>query len=165
MRINKMSKMGVTLVMALGLIAATATAISGASASTPKYVGPTSLPISAFTSNFSVMKTLTGLEKAGTGKIAAILPDTVSSLRYVEFDAPYITKALETAGMPKSQFVVQNALGSDTTELTDAETDITNGATVLLMDGLDSGVGAEIEGYARVHGVAVIDYDRISLVS
>jgi len=75
MRINKMSKMGVTLVMALGLIAATATAISGASASTPKYVGPTSLPISAFTSNFSVMKTLTGLEKAGTGKIAAILAD------------------------------------------------------------------------------------------
>ncbi len=163
MRINKMSKMGVTLVMALGLIAATATAISGASASTPKYVGPTSLPISAFTSNFSVMKTLTGLEKAGTGKIAAILPDTVSSTRYVEFDAPDITKALETAGVPKSQFVVQNALGSDTTELTDAETDITNGATVLLMDGLDSGVGAEIEGYARVHGVDVIDYDRISL--
>src|ERR1039458_2672590 len=130
-RINKMNKMGITLVMALGLIAATATAISGASASTAKYVGPTSLPISAFTSNFSVMKTLQGLEKAGTGKVAAILPDTVSSLRYVEFDAPYITKALETAGMPKSQFVVQNALGSDTTELTDAEADITNGATVL----------------------------------
>ena len=124
MRISKMNKMGVTLVMALGLIAGTATAISGASASTAKYVGPTSLPISAFTSNFSVLKTLTGLEKAGAGKIAAILPDTVSSTRYVEFDAPDITKALETAGMPKSKFVVQNALGSDTTELTDAETDV-----------------------------------------
>jgi D-xylose transport system substrate-binding protein len=158
-----MSKVGVTLVMALGLVAGTASAISAASATSKAYVGPTSLPVSAFTSNFSVLKTLRGLEKAGKGKIAAILPDTVSSTRYVEFDAPDITKALETAGMPKSQFVVQNALGSDTTELTDAETDITNGATVLLMDGLDSGVGAEIEGYARVHGVDVIDYDRISL--
>jgi len=148
--------------MSLGLVAGTASVITAASA-TPKYVGPTSLPISAFTNNFSVLKTLRGLEKAGKGKVAAILPDTVSSTRYVEFDAPDIIKALETAGVPKSQFFVQNALGSDTTELTDAETDITNGATVLLMDGLDSGVGAEIEGYARVHGVAVIDYDRISL--
>ena len=163
MRIKKFSMIGVTFVMALGLVAGTASAISSASASPRAHVGPTSLPISAFTNNFSVMKTLRGLEKAGKGKIAAILPDTVSSTRYVEFDAPYITKALEAAGVPKSQFVVQNALGSATTELTDAETDITNGATVLLMDGLNSGVGAEIEGYARVHGVAVIDYDRISL--
>jgi D-xylose transport system substrate-binding protein len=159
-----MNRMGVTLVMALSLVA-TATAVAGAAASTPKskYVGPKTLPVSAFTSNLSVMKTLKALTKAGTGKIAAILPDTVSSTRYVEFDAPLITKALELAGMHKSQFVVQNALGKDETELTDAETDITNGATVLLMDGLDSGVGAEIEGYARVHGVKVIDYDRISL--
>ncbi len=162
MHIKRTGIIGVTLVMSLGLVAGTASAISAASAS-PKYVGPTSLPITAFTSNFSIMKALRGLEKAGKGKVAAILPDTVSSTRYVEFDAPDITKALETAGMPKSQFVVQNALGKDPTELTEAETDITNGATVLLMDGIDSGVGAEIEGYARVHGVDVIDYDRISL--
>ena len=32
------------------------------------------------------------------GKVAAILPDTVSSTRYVEFDQPDITKALQTAG-------------------------------------------------------------------
>ena len=95
--------------------------------------------------------------------MAAILPDTVSSTRYVEFDAPYIAKALRTAGLSKSQFVIQNALGSDATELTDAQTDITNGATVLMVDPIDSGVGGSIEAYARSHGVAVIDYDRLTL--
>jgi D-xylose transport system substrate-binding protein len=124
---------------------------------------PSSLAATSFTSNFSAMKQLTSLVASGKGKVAAILPDTVSSTRYVEFDAPDITKALQTAGLSSSDFVVQNALGSDATELTDAQTDITNGATVLMMDPLDSGVGAQIETYAKAHGVAVIDYDRLTL--
>jgi D-xylose transport system substrate-binding protein len=109
------------------------------------------------------MKTLKALQAAGHGKIAAILPDTVSSTRYVEFDAPDIQRALLAAGLPKSQFVIQNALNSDATQLTDAQTDITNGASVLLVDPLDSGVGAQIESYAKAHGVKVIDYDRLTL--
>ncbi len=40
------------------------------------------------------MKALKPIAKSGKGKVAAILPDTVSSTRYVEFDAPDITKAL-----------------------------------------------------------------------
>ncbi len=59
--------------------------------------------------------------------------------------------------------MVQNALGSDATQLTDAQTDISNGATVLLVDPLDSGVGAQIESYAKSRGVKVIDYDRLTL--
>ena len=47
--------------------------------------------------------------------------------------------------------------------MTDAQTDITNGATVLLVDPLDSGVGTSIESYAKSHGVDVIDYDRLTL--
>ena len=109
------------------------------------------------------MKQLTSLASAGKGKIAAILPDTVSSTRYVEFDAPMIKQALATAGLPASDIIVQNALGSDSTQLTDAQTDITNGASVLLVDPLDSGVGVSIEKYAAAHGVAVIDYDRLTL--
>jgi D-xylose transport system substrate-binding protein len=87
----------------------------------------------------------------------------VSSTRYTEFDAPYLTKALQTAGLSSSQFTVQNAQGSDATELSDAQTAITKGASVLIMDPLDSGVGAQIESYAAKHGVAVIDYDRLTL--
>ncbi|MGH9115054.1 MAG: sugar ABC transporter substrate-binding protein [Acidimicrobiales bacterium] len=100
---------------------------------------------------------------AGKGNVAAILPDTVSSARYTEFDAPYLTKALQEAGLSSSQFSVVNAQGSDATELTDAQSAITGGASVLIMDPLDSGVGAQIESYAKSHGVAVIDYDRLTL--
>jgi D-xylose transport system substrate-binding protein len=58
---------------------------------------------------------------------------------------------------------VQNAQGSDQTELSDAQTAITKGASVLIMDPLDSGIGAQIESYAKQHGVAVVDYDRLTL--
>ena len=92
-----------------------------------------------------------------------ILPDTVSSTRYVEFDAPYLKQAFTTAGLSSSDFVIQNALGSDATQLSDAQSDITKGASVLVVDPLDSGVGAHIESYAKAHGVAVIDYDRLTL--
>ena len=109
------------------------------------------------------MTALKPLAAQGKGNVAVILPDTVTSARYVEFDAPYLTKALSAAGLTSSQFTVQNAQGSDATELSDAQTAITKGASVLIMDPLDSGVGAQIEKYAAAHGVAVIDYDRLTL--
>jgi D-xylose transport system substrate-binding protein len=138
--------------LALGLVGSSLAASSMPSIST-----------SEFTNDFSAMAKLRSLAASGKGKVAAILPDTVTSTRYVEFDQPDIKKALEAAQVPGKNIIVQNALGSDSTELTDAESDITNGATVLLMDPLDSGVGAQIESYAKAHGVAVIDYDRLTL--
>lgn len=109
------------------------------------------------------MASLKTLAASGKGKIAVILPDTTTSARYTEFDAPYLTKAFQTAGLSSSDFSVQNAQGSDSTQLTDAQSAITAGATVLIVDPLDSGVGASIETYAKSHGVAVIDYDRLTL--
>jgi D-xylose transport system substrate-binding protein len=109
------------------------------------------------------MASLKSVASAGKGNVAVILPDTVSSTRYVEFDAPYLTTALTDAGLTSSEFTIQNALGSDATQLADAESDITKGASVLVVDPLDSGVGAHIESYAKSHGVGVIDYDRLTL--
>jgi D-xylose transport system substrate-binding protein len=109
------------------------------------------------------MAALKPLASAGKGKVAAILPDTTSSTRYVEFDQPDIQKALTSAGLSSSDIIVQNALGSDSTQFSDAQSDITKGATVLMVDPLDSGVGARIEAYAKSHGVGVIDYDRLTL--
>jgi D-xylose transport system substrate-binding protein len=109
------------------------------------------------------MATLKALAAAGKGKVAAILPDTTSSTRYVEFDAPYLKKAAAAAGLPSSDIIVQNALGSDSTFVTDAESDVTTGATVLLIDPEDSGTGVTVQRYAKAHGVAVIDYDRLTL--
>jgi D-xylose transport system substrate-binding protein len=156
MHIRKLSKIGSVAVVAA--MATTGLTISSASAaSSPK------LTTKSFTNNFSAMKQLKSLAKAGKGKVAAIMPDTVSSTRYVEFDQPDIKKALQAAGLSNSNIIIQNALGSDATQLTDAQTDITNGATVLMIDPFDSGVGKSIEAYAKSHGVAVIDYDRLTL--
>ena len=109
------------------------------------------------------MTALKPITAKGKGSVGVILPDTVSSARYTEFDAPYLSKALTMAGLSPSQFSVQNAQGSDTTEFTIAQEDITKGASVLVMDPLDSGVGAKIETYAAQHGVKVIDYDRLTV--
>jgi D-xylose transport system substrate-binding protein len=156
MYIRKLSRIGSLAVIAT--MAATGLTISPASAaSTPK------LTTKSFTNNFAAMKQLKSLAKAGKGKVAAIMPDTVSSTRYVEFDQPDIRAALKAAGLSNSDIIIQNALGSDATQLTDAQTDITNGATVLLIDPFDSGVGKSIEAYAKSHGVDVIDYDRLTL--
>jgi D-xylose transport system substrate-binding protein len=121
------------------------------------------LSVSSFNNSFSAMTTLKPLASEGKGNVAVILPDTVSSTRYVEFDAPYLKQALTAAGLKTSQFSVQNALGSDATQLSDAQTAITKGATVLVVDPLDSGVGAHIESLAKSKGVVVIDYDRLTL--
>jgi D-xylose transport system substrate-binding protein len=109
------------------------------------------------------MATLKPLAAQGKGGVGVILPDTTTSARYTEFDAPYLTKALQAAGLTSSQFSVQNAQGSDATQLSDAQADITKGDSVLLVDPLDSGVGKSIEKYATAHGAAVVDYDRIVL--
>ena len=122
-----------------------------------------SLSIGQLNRTFDAMTELKGLAAAGKGNVGVILPDTVSSARYTEFDAPYLSQALATAGLSPTQYSVVNAQGSDATELSDAQEDITKGASVLIMDPLDSGVGAQIETYAKAHGVAVIDYDRLTL--
>jgi D-xylose transport system substrate-binding protein len=118
---------------------------------------------STFNVNFTTMAYLKALVAKGTGGIGAILPDTVTSTRYVEFDAPYLTEAMQKAGLPASDISVVNAHGSDATEFSDAQADITRGDKVLIMDPLDSGVGKKIESYAVAHGVKVIDYDRLTL--
>ncbi|SRR5713101_595427 len=122
-----------------------------------------SISVGSFDRTMSALSALKPLASAGKGNVAVILPDTVTSARYTEFDAPYLTTALGLAGLSSSQFSVQNAQGSDATELSDAQTAITKGASVLIMDPLDSGVGAQIESLAKSHGVAVIDYDRLTL--
>jgi D-xylose transport system substrate-binding protein len=150
---------------ALVVAACGSSGTSGSSSSSTPATGSSApkLSITALNNSFSAMATLKPLASKGKGNVAVILPDTVSSTRYVEFDAPYLKTALTDAGLKASQFTIQNALGSDSTQLADATTAITKGASVLVVDPLDSGVGAHIESYAKSHGVVVIDYDRLTL--
>lgn len=157
---------GVALALSVGglLAACGSSSTTTTTSTTPSVSAPTpSIATTSFTNDFSAMAALKGLAASGKGKVAAILPDTTSSTRYVEFDAPDLMKAAATAGLPTSDMIVQNALGSDATFVTDAESDITNGATVLLIDPEDSGTGVTVQRYAKSHGVAVIDYDRLTL--
>jgi D-xylose transport system substrate-binding protein len=121
---------------------------------------PSGLSIKSFDASFSAMSTLKGVTSAGKGLVGVILPDTTSSTRYVNFDQPYLTQAFTAAGFASSDFKIDNAQGSNATELALAQADITQGAKVLVFDPLDSTVGAQIQSYAQSHGVAVISYDR-----
>jgi D-xylose transport system substrate-binding protein len=132
----------------------------GGSGTASPAVVPADLSISVFDANFTYMPKLNDLVKAGTGKIGVLLPDATTSARYVTFDAPYLTKALTGAGYSSSQFTIDNAGGVEAQELSQAQALITAGATVLIMDPLNSSVGSQIQAYAQSHGVKVISYDR-----
>jgi D-xylose transport system substrate-binding protein len=123
----------------------------------------TELKASSFTADFAAMKTLTDVAAKGQGMIGVLLPDTTTSARYETFDRPYLKAAFEAAGLKEgTDFKIDNAHGSASTMQTQAEADITQGATVLLIDPLDSGSGAAIEANATSKGLKVIDYDRLT---
>ncbi|MBB5978443.1 substrate-binding domain-containing protein [Kribbella solani] len=121
---------------------------------------PPALSVSSFDLSFAAMSKLTSTTAAGKGKVGVILPDTTSSTRYIDFDAPYIEKALKTAGYSAGDYKIDNAQGVDATELALAQADIAQGASVLIFDPIDSTVGAQVQAYAASHGVALISYDR-----
>jgi D-xylose transport system substrate-binding protein len=111
--------------------------------------------------DFSEMAKLKDLASEGKGMIGVLLPDTTTSARYVQYDAPFLKKAFETAGLSSDQYKIDNAHGSTSTMQQQAEADINAGASVLLVDPLDPGSGAAIESKATSQGVKVIDYDRL----
>jgi D-xylose transport system substrate-binding protein len=94
------------------------------------------------------------------GKVAVLLPDTKSSVRWETYDRPLLTQAFKDAGVDAT---IENAEGDKSAQQQQAEQAITNGAKVLLLTNLDSGSGAAIEANAASRGVKVIDYDRLTL--
>ena len=154
-----LASMAVLVVAACGggSKASSSTTTTTASSGTPQ-IDAANLPV-----DFSEMAKLKGLASEGKGMIGVLLPDTTTSARYVQYDAPFLKKAFETAGLSSDQFKIDNAHGSTSTMQQQAEADITAGASVLLIDPLDPGSGAAIESKAEAQGVKVIDYDRLVL--
>jgi D-xylose transport system substrate-binding protein len=156
-------------IVAIGLVALFVIAACGGSnnddnnsaSSTQSSGGTPEIDVTALTSDFSEMAKLKDLASEGKGMVGVLLPDTTTSARYVQYDAPYLKKAFETAGLSSDQFKIDNAHGSTSTMQQQAEADITAGASVLLVDPLDPGSGAAIESNAESKGVKVIDYDRL----
>jgi D-xylose transport system substrate-binding protein len=112
----------------------------------------------------SAVFTATAVAKNKTKKasvqVCALLPDTKSSVRYTLFDKPLLQKAFKKAGVSGT---VLNAQGDTQTQITQGQQCVTNGAKVILVDGLDSGTAAAIEKNAKAAGVKTIDYDRLTL--
>jgi D-xylose transport system substrate-binding protein len=150
--------------LCLGLVVTACSSNNTTSSPTTKSTTTTASPqikATDFTADFAAMKQLTDLASQGKGMIGVLLPDTTTSTRYVQYDAPYLTKAFEAAGLTSTDFKIDNANGSAATMQTQAEADINAGASVLLVDPLDPGSGAAIESKAEAAGVKVIDYDRL----
>jgi D-xylose transport system substrate-binding protein len=51
-----------------------------------------------FGTSFSALRRLRGLAALGSGKIGVLLPDTTTSPRYTEFDAPSCTRTCAAPG-------------------------------------------------------------------
>jgi D-xylose transport system substrate-binding protein len=100
----------------------------------------------------------TGSAKAG--KVAVLLPDTKSSVRWETQDRRYLDQAFTAAGVPHT---IVNAQGDPATQASQADQAITNGAKVILLVDLDPGSGAAIIKKAHNQNVKVIDYDRLTL--
>jgi D-xylose transport system substrate-binding protein len=101
-----------------------------------------------------------GGDSGSAGKVAVLLPDSKSSVRWETVDRPFLKKAFDDAGVGNE---IQNAEGDKATQQQQAEQAITNGAKVLLLVNLDSGSGAAIAANAKSQNVSVIDYDRLTL--
>jgi D-xylose transport system substrate-binding protein len=127
---------------------------------------PAGLSISSFTVNIaSTMSQFKSLAAAGTKganslQVGVVLPDTTSSTRWVDFDAPYLKEAFTAAGYSSSEYRIDNAQGVDATQLSDATADINLGAKVLIVCPLDGPTGVAIAKLAESKGVILIAYDR-----
>src|SRR5438067_4841826 len=158
--LKRLSVFSVAVLVGAALVACGGSSSKKSSGTTTTNGKNVSISVTAFTSDFSAMNQLRGLASQGKGLVGVLLPDTTTSARYVSFDAPYLTKAFQTAGF--TQFKIDNAQGSASTMQTQAEADLTQGASVLLVARFGTGSGAAIEANATSKGATVIDYVRLT---
>jgi D-xylose transport system substrate-binding protein len=91
--------------------------------------------------------------------VAVLLPDNVTP-RYEGQDLPAITAALKKY-IPNVKVVSYNALADESTQISQAETALTNGAKVLVVIPEDSNAAAAVVNTAHQSNVPVIAYTRI----
>jgi D-xylose transport system substrate-binding protein len=94
---------------------------------------------------------------AQTGSVCVLLPDTTTSVRWQQFDAPAFKNAFKKAGVPAT---VVNALGQPQKQLAQAEQCISGGSKVGIITDLDRGTSIAIQKKFAAVGGKTIDYDR-----
>jgi D-xylose transport system substrate-binding protein len=96
-------------------------------------------------------------KKAASIQVCVLLPDTKSSVRWVQFDAPAFASALKKAGVTYS---ITNALNDPQKQKAQAQACLAAGAKVVVETSLDNGSAASIEKLFTSKGGKAIDYDR-----
>ncbi len=94
---------------------------------------------------------------AASVQVCVLLPDTKSSVRWVQFDAPDFAAALKKAGVTYS---INNALNDPTKQKAQAQACLAAGAKVVIETALDNGSASAIEKLFTSAGGYAIDYDR-----
>jgi D-xylose transport system substrate-binding protein len=99
----------------------------------------------------------------GEGSIWVLLPDTASSDRWEQDDRRFFSEAFEEAGLSEGDdFTIVNAEGDASTQQSQAEQAIADGASVIVLTSLDTGSGATIIDQAKDADVQVVEYDRFN---
>jgi len=96
-------------------------------------------------------------QKKASVQVCVLLPDTKSSVRWVQFDAPDFAKALKAAGVTYS---ITNALNDPQKQKAQASACLAAGAKVVVETALDNGSASSIEKLFTSKGGYAIDYDR-----
>ncbi len=142
---------GVAFVLLLagcgGSSATSVPATSGATGGSPVASGG-----GASASTFSAAK--------GCKHVAFLSPDTTAGGRWEAYDHP-LTAAAVTAALPGVTFDAVNAQNSTETQLTQASSELTKGACILIVVAVDSTSAAAIVQKAKASNVPVIAYDRL----
>lgn len=99
----------------------------------------------------------------GEGSIWVLLPDTATSDRWEKDDRRFFGEAFEAAGLAEGEdFTIVNAEGDATTQQSQAEQAIADGASVIVLTSLDTGSGGAIIDQAKEAGIDVVEYDRFN---
>jgi len=101
--------------------------------------------------------TATTKHKTASVDVCVLLPDTKSSVRWVQFDAPAMKAAFKKAGVSAS---INNALNDPLKQKAQAQACLAAGAKVVIETALDNGSAASIEKLFTSKGGKAIDYDR-----
>jgi D-xylose transport system substrate-binding protein len=104
-----------------------------------------------------VAVTMSAAKSSANIQVCVLLPDTKSSVRWVQFDAPDFAKALKKA---KVTYSITNALNDPQKMVSQADSCLSRGAKVAVVTDIAQGTSIAIEKkFAKAKGYS-IDYDR-----
>ena len=104
-----------------------------------------------------IMSAVATAAKKASIQVCVLLPETKTSPRWVQFDAPDFKKALKAAGVTYS---VTNALGDAQKQKAQANACLAAGAKVVIETAIDAASAASIEKSFTSKGGKAIDHDR-----